>query len=135
MYGAIAGLSLGLLEGVVLPVVTLLFRWQGTFKGVNRYCRTAGWACAAACVIALALFFELTARGSGTSFVSEPAYDSDDAVFLLIMMVGPSLVAAGAAWWAGRRVAEQYTNEFGEPVSHGPTQAAGETLVEETRRR
>jgi hypothetical protein len=135
MYGALAGLALGVLESVILLAVTLLFRWRGTSKGLGRYRRTAGWACGAVCVLASASFFELTARRSGTSFVSGPAYDSDDVVFLLILIVGPSLVAAGASWWAGRRVAEKYIDECREPAGHGPTDAAGRTLVEQGERR
>ncbi len=64
-----------------------------------------------------------------------PAYDIDDVVSLLIVIVGPSLVATGAVWWAGRRVAEQYTREFGEPVSRSPEQASGEWLGEKGRRK
>jgi hypothetical protein len=135
MYGALAGLALGVLESVILLAVTLLFRWRGTSKGIGRYRRTAGWACGAVCVLASASFFELTARRSGTSFVSGPAYDSDDVVFLSILIVGPSLVAAGASWWAGRRVAEKYIDECREPAGHDPTDAAGRTLVEQEERR
>jgi len=135
MYATLAGLALGILESVILLVVTLLFRWRGTFKDIGRYRRTAGWACGAVCVLASASFFELTARRSGTSFVNRPAYDSDDALFLLILIVGPSLVAAGASWWAGRRVAEKYIGEFHEPAGHGTTDAAGRTLVEQEERR
>ena len=65
--------------------------------------------------------------------MGEPAYDTDDVVFLLIVIVGPSLVATGAAWWAGRRVAEQYTREFGEPANQGPAQARGESPVGKER--
>jgi hypothetical protein len=126
MYGARAGLALGILEGVVLLAVTLLVRWRGTFKDVNRYRRTAGWACAVVCVLASASFFELAARRSGTSFVTGPGYDVDDVVFLLVLIVGPSLVAAGGTWWAGRRVAERYVEALGGPADRGFARASCE---------
>ncbi|MDQ3251028.1 MAG: hypothetical protein M3P86_01825 [Actinomycetota bacterium] len=132
LYGGLAGLLLGIVEGATLWGVALLLRRYGV-PG-NRYRRIAGGACAAACLTALALFFEITARKSGTSFVSQPSAYLEDMGSMLIMIVGPSLVATGAAWWAGRRVAEQYTREFGEPVSRSPEQASGEKSVEKVRR-
>lgn len=88
----------------------------------QRYRRKAGLACAAVCVVALALFFELTARMSGTSFVGGPAYDSGDEAFVsMIIVAGPSLLATGALWWAARKVAGQYARETaaGSPLEEG----------------
>jgi hypothetical protein len=126
MYGSIAGLPLGLLEGAVLGKVTMLRYRRDAIGDPLRYRRAAKLGCVVACVVTLASFFELAARRSGTSFVSGPAYDSEDVVFLFILIIGPSLVAAVAFWWAARRVAEQYINEFGEPANRGPAQASSE---------
>ncbi len=131
LFGVVGGLVLGVLCGAVLLILTLAYRpWDA-----SRYRTVAGLVCAAACLTALALFFEITARKSGTSFVSQPSAYLEDMGSMLIMIVGPSLVATGAAWWAGRRVAEQYTREFGEPVSRSPEQASGEWLWEKGRRK
>jgi hypothetical protein len=121
LYGALASLLLGIMEGATLCSVTLLLRRYVVPGDGDQYRQISGRACAAACLTALALFFEITARQSDTSFVSEPPSYIEDMGSLLIMIVGPSLVAAGAAWWAGRRAAEHYTREFGEPVTRGHT--------------
>ena len=111
IVGPALGLCLGPLEGVVLWGVTMLHHRGGTPPDSDRYRRVAGMACAAVCIVALALIFELTLRMSGTSFVSGPAYDDEDVKFLLLVVVAPSLSAAWAAWWAARRVAGQYASE------------------------
>ncbi len=118
IFGPALGLCLGPLEGVVLWGVTMLHYRGGTPRDSDRYRRAAGMACAAVCIVALALIFELTARMSGTSFVSGPAYDDEDVTFLLLVVVAPSLSAAWAAWWAARRVAGQYAREIaaGSPL-------------------
>ena len=64
MYGARAGLALGILEGVVLLAVTLLVRWRGTFKDVNRYRRTGRRT--------LHNSIPATARSSGRVFGNAP---------------------------------------------------------------
>jgi hypothetical protein len=126
MYGSIAGLPLGLLEGVVLGAVTVLLHRGGAIRDPIRYRRAAELACVVACMTALALFLEIAARRSGTSFVGGPSYDTDDVVYLLIMIVGPSLVATGAALWAARRVAVRYMDELREPANRDPAQATSD---------
>jgi hypothetical protein len=111
IFGTAAGLCIGPLEGAVLWGVTMLHRRGGFLRDSDRYRRAAGVACAAACIVALAVIFELIARKSGTSFVSGHAYDSGEVTFLLMVIVAPSLSAAWAAWWAARRVADQYARE------------------------
>ena len=110
MCGAITGLPLGLLEGTVLGAVTVLRHRRDTPGDDQRYGRKAGLACAAVCIVALALFLELMARTGGTSFVGGPAF-TRDLPEVLIVFVGPSLVATGASWWAARRVAVRYARE------------------------
>jgi hypothetical protein len=111
IFGTALGLCIGPLEGAVLWGVTMLHRRGGYLRDSDRYRRAAGVACAAVCIVALAVIFEVIARKSGTSFVSGPAYDSDDVTFLLMVIVAPSLSAAWASWWAARKVASQYARE------------------------
>jgi hypothetical protein len=136
MYSTIAGLPLGVLEGVVLGVVTVL-RYRGDSPDVSlRYRRAAELACVVTCVLAVALFFGLSVWISGVSVTEVPSdWREDDLPFLLIVAVGPALVAVGAVWWTARRVAGQYMDEIGEPVNRSPTQATGENLVEKARKR
>ncbi len=96
----------------------MLHHRGGTPRDSERYRRAAGLACAAVCIVTLALIFELTARKSGTSFVSGPAYAGEDVTFVLMAIVAPSLSAAWGAWWAARRVAAQYAREVdaGSPL-------------------
>ncbi len=111
LFGTASGLCVGPLEGLVLWGVTMLHNRGGTPGDPDRYRRAAGLACAAVCIVTLALIFELTARKSGTSIVSGPAYDGADVAFLLVGILAPSLSAAWAVRWAARRVAGQYARE------------------------
>jgi hypothetical protein len=111
IFGAIAGLGQGVLEGVVLWVVTVLVHRRGIPGDSVWYRRIAELVCVVVSLVALALFFEITARMSGTSFIGGPAYDSDDVEEGLLLVAGPSLLAAGASWWAARKVASQYARE------------------------
>ena len=111
IYGAIAGLGLGVLEGVLLWVVTMLVHHMGIPADSVWYRRVAELVCVVVSLVALALFFEITARMSGTSFIGGPAYDSDDVVAGVLLVAGPSLLAAGASWWAARKVVSQYARE------------------------
>ena len=96
IFGTASGLCVGPLEGLVLWGVTMLHHRGGQPRDSERYWLAVGLACSAVCIVALALIFELTARKSGTSFVSGPAYDRDDVTFLLMVVVAPSLSAAWA---------------------------------------
>lgn len=108
LFGALAGLPLGIVQGVTLCGVTLLLHPRSVSSGVDRYRKIAGRVCAAICVTALTLFFGLTVWNSGVSLMEVPSdWLEDDLPFLMIIVIGPSLVAAGAAWWAGRKVAGQ----------------------------
>jgi hypothetical protein len=120
IVGTVLGLCVGPLEGLVLWGVTILHHRGGTPRDSERYRLAAGLACAAACIVTLALIFELVARKSGTSFVSGPAYRGEDVAFALMIIVAPSLTAAWACWGAARRVADQYVRKI----------AAGSTLEE-----
>ncbi len=95
-HGAVAGLVLGIVEGATLWAVTALLRERGTLADTNRYRQTAGRACAATCVLTSALFFELTAWGSGTSLVSGPQYDRGDLFLVVTMVAFPTLISAVA---------------------------------------
>jgi hypothetical protein len=125
----LVGPLFGAVGRLVLGAVTVLWHRGGAAGDPLRYRRAAELACAAVCIVALALFFELTARMSGTSFVAGPAYDSEDVVSVLIVVVAPSFLATGASWWAGRRVAGKYTSGFGEPANNSPAQARGESPI------
>ena len=118
IVGTVLGLCVGPLEGLVLWGVTILHYRGGTLRDSERYRLAAGLACAAACIVTLALIFELTARKSGTSFVSGPAYRREDVMAVLMIVVAPSLTAAWACWGAARRVAGQYVRKIaaGSPL-------------------
>jgi hypothetical protein len=131
-YGAIAGLALGIMEGAVLWAFTWLFHRGSKPKVTSRYLRRAGYVCAGACALAPVLFFELVARADGTSLLYG-AYDSEDVIMLLIMLLIPTLIAACAVWWTVTRMAEQYIRDFGEQDNHSPEQASHESSTE-TRR-
>jgi hypothetical protein len=120
IVGTVLGLCVGPLEGLVLWGVTILHYSGGAPRNSERYRLAAGLACAAACIVTLALIFELTARKSGTSFVSGPAYRGEDVAAVLMVVVAPSLIGAWACWGAARRVAGQYARQI----------AAGSTLEE-----
>ena len=120
IVGTVLGLCVGPLEGLVLWGVTILHYRGGAPRDSERYRRAAGLACAAACIVALALIFELTAHKSGTSFLSVRAYDRDDVIAVLMVIVAPSLIGAWVCWGAARRVASQYARKI----------AAGSTLEE-----
>ena len=118
IVGTVLGLCVGPLEGLVLWGVTILHYRGGAPSDSERYRLAAGLACAAACIVTLALIFELTAQKSGTSFLSVRGYDRDDVMFLLIVIVAPSLIGAWACWGAARRVAGQYAQQIaaGSPL-------------------
>jgi len=131
LYGAIVGLSLGVLEGVVLYVFTLVLRRRGGLPDdVGRYRRTAGWACAAGCVLTFASFWGVIVWRAGDSASVRVAF-TRDLPEALIIVAGPSLLAIGAAWWASRRVAGQYTRETGATSHDGETSPVGERPVED----
>ena len=57
VLGALAGLTLGILEGAVLGAVTVLRHREGASGDPLRYRRAAQLACVAACVLAVASFW------------------------------------------------------------------------------
>jgi hypothetical protein len=130
LFGAVGGFVLGVLCGAVLLIFTLAYRLRDT----SRYCAVAGMACAAATALAVASCWEISMQlSSGTaSFASHLMWEEYLAETVILVIV-PALIAAGAAWWAGRRVAEQYTREFGEPASRSHTYATSEKLGEKGR--
>jgi hypothetical protein len=89
IFGTALGLCVGPLEGLVLWGVTMLHYRGGTPRDSERYQLAAGLACAAVCIVALALIFELVARQSGTSFATGPAYDGEDVTSALVVVVAP----------------------------------------------
>jgi hypothetical protein len=132
--GSIAGLPLGLLEGVVLGSVTMLRHRRGVSGDSLWYRRAAELACVVTCVLALALFWGITFWRPGNDSFSIRVAFTRDLLEALIIVVGPSFLATGATWWTARRVAGQYMDEIGEPVNRSLTQASGENLVEKARR-
>ena len=132
MCGTISGLPLGLLEGTVLGVLTLLQHRRGVLDNFLRYRRASELACVMVCILAVTTFL-----ADGNSFSVRKAFTNftRDPLESLVFVVVPLLVATGASWWAGRRVAGQYIDGVGEPASQDPTQATDKTLVEQERRR
>ena len=77
LYGAIAGLPFGILGGAVLFVVALVLGRRDLLGDVGRHRRTAGWACAAARVLAFASFWGVTIRRADDSFSARVALTRD----------------------------------------------------------
>jgi len=111
MCGAIAGLPLGLLEGVVLGALTVLTHRGGAPGDSLRYRRAAQLACVVACILAVVSFWGITFWRERDSASVRVAF-TRDRLEALILVVGPLLVATGATWFAARRVAGQYAHEI-----------------------
>lgn len=77
LYCAIAGLPFGILEGAVLFIVALVLGRRDLLGDVGRYRRTAGWACAAARVLAFASFWVVAIRRADDSFGARVALTRD----------------------------------------------------------
>jgi hypothetical protein len=132
LFGAVGGLVLGILCGAVLLIFTLAYRP----RDASRYRAVAGPVCAAATALAVVSCWEIALQlSSGTASLASDLMLEEYLTETVILVIVPALIAAGAAWWAGIRVAQQYMGEFGEPITRGPTHATGETLVEKARRR
>jgi hypothetical protein len=128
------GLPLGLLEGLVLGVVTMLRHREGIPADSSWYQRAAQLACVAACVLAVTTFWGVVFwRGKGSASVY--VVFTRDLLEAFILVVGPLLLATGASWWAGARVAKPNVDDFGEPVDRGFARATGENAAEEELRR
>ena len=111
IFGAIAGLGLGVLEGLVLGVVAVLVHRGGAPADFMWYRRKAELACVVACILAVALFWGVTFwRGPDPAASVRLAFTRDLPV-ALILVVGPLLVASGATWVAARKVVGQYARE------------------------
>ena len=111
IIGAVGGLGLGVLEGVVLWVVTVLVHRRGIPGDSVWYRRAAELACVVACILVVALFWGVTFwRGPAPAASVRLAF-TKDLPEALILVVGPSLLATGASWWAARKVASQYARE------------------------
>jgi hypothetical protein len=132
LFGAVGGLVLGILCGGVLLIFTLAYRP----RDASRYRAVAGLVCAAATALAVVFCWEIALQlSSGTASLASDMMLEEYLAETVILVIVPALIAAGAAWWAGIRVAHQYMGEFGGPITRSPTHATGETLVEKARRR
>jgi hypothetical protein len=112
VLGALAGLTLGILEGVLLCVLTL-FRYRDPTSETSRYQRGAGLTCAVGTLVSFAVlwgahFFPFTLPSSGPTLAELPEVLSRDLDELVIFVIGPAPVAIGAAWLSGRLIARQY---------------------------
>jgi hypothetical protein len=117
--GIIAGLPLGLLEGVVLGALTVLMHRGGAPGDFMWYRRTAQLACVVACILAVVSLWGIIFWRERDSASVRLAF-TRDLLEALILVVGPLLVATGATWFAARRVAGQYVRESagGAPLRH-----------------
>lgn len=112
LLGAFAGLTLGIVEGVVLCVLTLL-RYRDSSSEASEYQRGAGLTCAVGSLVGFAVLwgaylFPFVLPNSGLSSAEIRDVLSRDLDELLLFVVGPAPVAIGAAWWGGRLIAGQY---------------------------
>jgi hypothetical protein len=124
LFGAVGGLGLGILCGAVLLIFTLAYRPRDT----SRYRAVAGPVCAAAAALAVVSCWEIALQlSSGTASLASDLMLEEYLTETVILVIVPALIAAGAAWWAGIRVAQQYIREFGEQVNHSPEQASHES--------
>jgi hypothetical protein len=108
MFGAIVGLPLGLLEGAVLGALTMLRYRRGALGDPLAYRRAAQLACVAMCVVAVATFWVVVFLREGDFWASVRVVLTRQKLETFILVIGPLLIAAGASWWASRRVAGRY---------------------------
>ncbi len=116
IFGAIAGLGLGVLEGLVLGVVAVLVHCGGAPGDFMWYRRKAQLAC----ILAVASFWGVTFWRGPDPAASVRLAPTRDLPEALIVVAGPLLLATGATWVAARKVVGQYAREI----------AAGSTLEE-----
>jgi len=112
VLGALAGLTLGIVEGVLLCVITL-FRYRDPSSETSEYQRGAGLTCAVGTLVSFAVLwgaylFPFVLPNSGLTSAEVREVLSRDLEELLLFVVGPAPVAIGAAWWSGRLIARQY---------------------------
>jgi hypothetical protein len=112
VLGALAGLTLGIVEGVLLCVITL-FRYRDPSSETSKYQRGAGLTCAVGTLVSFAVLwgaylFPLVLPNSGLTSAEVREVLSRDLEELLLFVVGPAPVAIGAAWWSSRLIARQY---------------------------
>jgi hypothetical protein len=129
MYGTIAGFPLGLLEGMVLGAVTMLLHRRGAPDHSLRYRRAPELACVMACILAVTTFWGVVFWRDRDSTSVRLAF-TRDLLEALVLVVVPLLIATGASWWAGARVAKRYVDELGDPVTCGFDQATGKNAKE-----
>jgi len=126
LFGAVGRLVLEALCGTVLLIFTLAYR----LRDGSRYRSVAGLVCAAATALAVVSCWQIALQlDSGTASLASELMWEEYLAETVVLVIVPALIAAGAAWWAGRRVAEQYTREFNEPANHSPAQARGESQI------
>ncbi len=111
IFGAIAGLGLGVLEGVLLWVVTMLAHHMGISANSVWYRRAAELACVVAGILAVVLFWAVMFWRGPDPAASVRLALTRDRLEAVLLVVGPSHVAAGASWWAARNVASRYARE------------------------
>jgi hypothetical protein len=130
LFGAVGGLVLGILCSAVLLIFTLAY----CPRDASRYRAVAGLVCAAATALAVVSSWEIALQlSSGTASLASGLTLEEHLAETVILVIVPALIAAGAAWWAGRRVAKQYIRDFGEQDNHSREQASHES-PSETRR-
>jgi hypothetical protein len=121
VLGAVAGLTLGILEGMLLCVVTL-FRYRDPSSETSRYERVASLTCAVGSLVSFAVLWvsyvvPFALPNSGPSLAELPEVLSRDLDELLIFVIGPAPVAIGAAWLSGRLIARQYVQRDSRVLS------------------
>jgi hypothetical protein len=131
LFGILGGSFLGAVSGVGLFAITFVRRPRCEL----RYRSDCGLVCAVAGVLTVIFSWEVAFRTGGmASPASQFTFERYLAETLVLVLI-PALSAGCAMWWAGRRAAGQFVGEIGEPGSQGPTDAAGQTLVEQEERR
>jgi len=111
IFGAIAGLGLGVLEGLVLGVVGVLVDRGGAPGELMWYRRAAELACVVACILTVVLFWAVMFWTGPDPAASVRLALTRDLPEALIVVVGPLLLASGATWVAARKVVGQYARE------------------------
>jgi len=105
-----AGLPLGLLEGLVLGAVTVLQHRRAAPGNFVWYRRTAQLACVVACILAVVSFWGIEFWRVG-GWASVRVAFTRDLLEAFILVVGPLVIATVATWFVARRVAGQYARE------------------------
>lgn len=127
--GAVVGLLLGFLGGLVLFVFTSTF-FQSPPADLARYRRIAGWTCAASSALALLADWFLNSYPNVEDFALLRFIGDTNAspglspLVILLFVVLPTLLLSFPVWFSARIVAGRYARKMSEGTGEGDSPSA-----------